>query len=264
MMEHLSSVEKLTQLWKHKQQRILSVYFTAGYPSLESTMEIASNLQQAGADLIEIGIPYSDPVADGPTIQASNQKALENGMTLERLMRQLDSLEQLDIPVILMGYFNPILQYGVEKFCHDCYQRGVSGLIIPDLPVQEYLEHYQQVFKKYHLQNIFLITPQTDEDRIRWIDQHSGSFIYAVSDASITGAKSGISSAQQDYFERLQRMNLKQPFLIGFGISNHQTFSFACDYARGAIIGSAFIEVLRDADDLSDAIQNFVHNIKGT
>jgi tryptophan synthase alpha chain len=263
-MEHLTSIKKFTQLSEQQEQGLLSVYFTAGYPELENTVEIAKALQEAGADLIEIGIPYSDPVADGPTIQESNQKALQNGMTLEVLMQQLNGQqEQLEIPVILMGYFNPILQYGVERFCSDCHDRGISGLIIPDLPIQEYLEHYQQVFGKYNLENIFLITPQTGEDRIRWIDEHTGSFIYAVSDASITGAKSGISSTQEDYFQRLKRMRLKRPFLIGFGISNRQTFQFACSYASGAIIGSAFIQVLREADDLKIAIQKFVHSIKG-
>ena len=263
-MEHLSSTEKLAHLWQQKPEGILSVYFTAGYPGLGDTMEIARELQEAGADLIEIGIPYSDPVADGPTIQESNQQALQNGMTLEVLMQQLDSREyHLEIPIILMGYFNPILQYGVERFCSDCHQRGISGLIIPDLPIQEYLDHYQAIFQRYNLPNVFLITPQTSEDRIRWIDNHSESFIYAVSDASITGAKSGISSAQQGYFKKLRQMGLKHPFLIGFGISNHQTFRFACDYASGAIIGSAFIEVLRKAEDLGNDIRNFVHSIKG-
>jgi tryptophan synthase alpha chain len=193
-MEQLSHTDKLTRLLEKKQQDVLSVYYTAGYPGLENTLEIAEFLQQGGADLIEIGIPYSDPVADGPTIQQSNQKALENGMTLELLMEQLKPLDDaVDIPVILMGYFNPILQYGVERFCMDCSQRGISGLIIPDLPVQEYLDSYQAIFKRFGLHNVFLITPQTSDQRIRWIDEHSHSFIYAVSDASITGAKSGIS-----------------------------------------------------------------------
>ncbi len=263
-MEHLSSIEKLTQLWDQQGDGLLSVYFTAGYPQLENTMQIAKELEQAGADLIEIGIPYSDPVADGPTIQESNQKALQNGMTLEVLMRQLEASEfQVDIPVILMGYFNPILQYGVERFCRDCSDRGISGLIIPDLPIQEYLNHYQDIFDQFNLKNIFLITPQTSEDRIRWIDEHTGSFIYAVSDASITGAKTGISGAQEEYFRKLQAMQLKHPFLIGFGISNKETFRFACDYASGAIIGSAFIEVLSKAEDLGADIRNFVYSIKG-
>lgn len=245
-----------------KSSNILSIYYTAGYPKLEDTIQIARHLQQSGADLIEMGIPYSDPVADGPTIQGSNQKALENGMTLELLMKQLESINNLSIPIILMGYFNPILQYGVERFCANCQQRGIKAVIIPDLPVQEYLDHYQQIFKQNNLHNIFLITPQTSEERIRWIDENSESFIYAVSDASITGAKSVINDAQLAYFERLQAMKLKHPFLIGFGISDHQTFSLACKFAQGAIIGSAFINVLKEATKLEPAIHEFVHSVK--
>jgi len=263
-MEQLSHTDNLTRLLQKKPQDVLSVYYTAGYPGLDNTLEIAVLLQQAGADLIEIGMPYSDPVADGPTIQQSNQQALDNGMTLELMMDQLKSLDQkLEIPVILMGYFNPILQYGVERFCNDCHQRGISGLIIPDLPVQEYLDQYQPIFTRFGLHNVFLITPQTSDQRIRWIDEHSQSFIYAVSDASITGAKSGISIEQEQYFKRLQSLNLKHPFLIGFGISDHQTFKKACTYARGAIIGSAFINVLREANDLKEAVPKFVHAVKG-
>lgn len=262
-MEKLSGLDRITQLMQ-KDDKILSVYFTAGYPRLEQTLEIARHLQDSGADLIEIGMPYSDPVADGPTIQQSNQQALNNGMTLDLLMEQLESLKALvHIPVILMGYFNPILQYGIEGFCADCQCRGISALIIPDLPVKEYLEHYREIFEKHHLHNIFLITPQTSDERIRWIDQNSKSFIYAVSDASITGAKSGISKSQETYFERLKSMGLTHPFLIGFGISDHQTFSMACSYAKGAIIGSAFIDVLREASDLGAAIRTFVHSVKG-
>ncbi len=263
-MEKISSTDKLASLWHREAGEILSVYFTAGYPKLHQTSEIAAKLQESGADLIEIGMPYSDPVADGPTIQQSNQVALENGMTLELLMEQLLSFEQnISIPVILMGYFNPILQYGVERFCQHCGERGVSGLIIPDLPVQEYLDHYQQVFQEFNLHNIFLITPQTSDQRIRWIDRHSSSFIYAVSDASITGARSGISERQEAYFKRLQSLDLQHPFLIGFGISDNETFRKACQYAKGAIIGSAFINALKEADELGDGIENFVHSIKG-
>ena len=262
-MEKIIGTDKLKSLMQRTEGGILSVYFTAGFPELHHTINIASKLQEAGADLIEIGMPYSDPVADGPTIQQSNQKALENGMTLEILMKQLDSLQDnIRIPVILMGYFNPILQYGVERFCADCHQRGVSGLIIPDLPVQEYLDHYQQFFHRYDLHNVFLITPQTSDQRIRWIDNHSKSFIYAVSDASITGAKSGISTEQEGYFQRLKSLNLEHPYLIGFGISDRQTFTKACQYAHGAIIGSAFINVLQQAGDLDQAIVNFVRSIK--
>ncbi|TDI70774.1 MAG: tryptophan synthase subunit alpha [Bacteroidetes bacterium] len=257
------SNHRIVDLIEKNNRGILSIYFTAGYPNLEDTMAIALHLQKSGADLIEIGIPYSDPVADGPTIQESNQRALENGMDLELLMAQLKSTRaDIDIPIILMGYFNPILQYGVERFCADCQQRGIDGLIIPDLPVQEYLTHYQHIFKQHDLHNIFLITPQTSEARIRWIDENSESFIYAVSDSSITGAKRDINDRQIAYFERLQSMKLKHPFIIGFGISDQKTFNLACKFAKGAIIGSAFINVLREATDLEPAIHQFVQSVK--
>jgi tryptophan synthase alpha chain len=203
-------------------------------------------------------------VADGPTIQISNQQALNNGMTVEILMQQLETMrDHLQIPVILMGYINPILQYGMEEFCEHCQQRGVDGLIIPDLPMQEYLDHYQHIFNQCGLHNIFLITPQTSDERIHWIDHQSTSFIYAVSDASITGAKSGISDQQQHYFQRLNSLELKNPLLIGFGISDRATFNIACQYAKGAIIGSAFIKVLRESVNLSGDVNKFVHSIKG-
>jgi len=257
------SNHRIVDLIEKNNRGILSIYFTAGYPNLEDTMAIALHLQKSGADLIEIGIPYSDPVADGPTIQESNQRALENGMNLDLLMGQLKSTRaDIGIPIILMGYFNPILQYGVERFCVDCQQRGIDGLIIPDLPVQEYLTHYQHIFKQHDLHSIFLITPQTSEARIRWIDENSESFIYAVSDSSITGAKRDINDRQIAYFERLQSMKLKHPFIIGFGISDQKTFNLACKFAKGAIIGSAFINVLREATDLEPAIHQFVQSVK--
>ena len=262
-MEKVTSIDRLNNLMQ-QEQRVLSVYFTAGYPKLRDTLNIADSLERSGADLIEIGIPYSDPVADGPTIQGSNQKALENGMTIEVLMEQLEGLrDRIRIPVILMGYVNPILQYGVEAFCQACKERGVDGLIIPDLPIQEYLEQDQTVFSKHGLHNIYLITPQTSDERIRWIDEHSTSFIYAVSDASITGAKSGIGEHQIDYFKRLQELELKSPLLIGFGISDRTTFETACQYAKGAIIGSAFIKVLSRTNDLDNNISSYIHSVKG-
>lgn len=263
-MQNVTSTDRLRELMRREQGEVLSVYYTAGYPALCDTLGIARNLEQSGADLIEIGMPYSDPVADGPTIQASNQKALDNGMTIEILMEQLKNMrDHLQIPVILMGYVNPILQYGMEEFGKACQQRGVDGLIIPDLPIQEYLDHYQHIFKRYGIHNIYLITPQTSEERIRWIDDQSTSFIYAVSDASITGAKSGISEQQQQYFQRINSLKLKNPLLIGFGISDRATFHTACQYAKGAIIGSAFINVLRESKELNNGIQKFVHAIKG-
>jgi len=262
-MRKVFNKERIIEIINNSEHGLLSIYYTAGYPNLDHTLEIARNLERSGADMIEIGMPYSDPVADGPTIQESNQKALENGMTLNLLMKQLEPARtQVRVPIILMGYFNPILQYGVERFCADCQQRGIDALIIPDLPVQEYLDYYQVIFKQYDLHNIFLITPQTSDERIRWIDENSESFIYAVSDASITGAKKDISMNQVRYFKRLKSMNLKHPYLIGFGISDHKTYRLACDFADGAIIGSAFINVLREADDLESAIAQFVQFVK--
>ncbi|MDH3708449.1 MAG: tryptophan synthase subunit alpha [Cyclobacteriaceae bacterium] len=256
---------RISRLLNQVPQGILSVYFTAGYPNLEDTLPIACSLAAAGVDLIEIGIPYSDPVADGPTIQGSNHIALQNGMNLKLLLDQLESLRlKTDIPVILMGYLNPILQYGVEQFCKECQIRGVDGLIIPDLPMQEYLDHYQQVFQRYHLHNIFLVTPQTTPERIQWIDRHSQSFIYAVSDASITGSTRDLSSAQKTYFEKLRNLELNHPFLIGFGIHDYQTFSEACQFAQGAIIGSAFIKILSKGHKLTETVNNFVKSIKSS
>lgn len=262
-MEELEKVHRIKRLFSQERDKILSVYFTAGYPQLDDTMAIVRNLSKAGADMIEIGMPYSDPVADGPTIQQSNQQALENGMSVKLLMEQLKPLrEYTDIPVILMGYANPVIQYGVEQFCKDCADRGIDGLIIPDLPMQEYLDHYHNLFQQYGLHNVFLITPQTSEERIRWIDSHSDSFIYAVADASITGSVKDISNQQQSYFKKLQDMKLIHPFLIGFGIYNHETFNLASEFASGAIIGSAFIKVLRGVSDLESVVNQFVQSIK--
>ena len=212
-------------------------------------------------DIIEIGIPYSDPIADGPTIQDSSQKALDAGMSLKLLMRQLQDLRKhVKIPVILMGYINPVLQYGFTKFCQDCKEVGIDGVILPDLPMQEYAEMYQVTFEEYGIYNIFLMTPQTSEKRVLQINNASKGFIYMVSSASITGAKQEVSQAQIDYFERIQKMNLSVQRLIGFGISNKETFDNACQYASGAIIGSAFINQL-NKDDSDEAITSFVGSI---
>lgn len=262
-MRKVFNKERIIEILNTREDGLLSIYYTAGYPDLDDTLDIARYLERSGADMIEIGMPYSDPVADGPTIQESNQKALENGMNLSLLMKQLENTRTyVRVPIILMGYFNPILQYGVERFCADCQKRGIDALIIPDLPVQEYLNNYQDIFKRYDLHNIFLVTPQTSEKRIRWIDENSESFIYAVSDASITGVKKGISETQITYFKRLKSMNLKHPYLIGFGISDHKTYRLACDFAAGAIIGSAFINTLRETRDLEQAIAQFVQSVK--
>lgn len=226
-------------------KKLLSIYFTAGYPNLKDTTTIIQDLEKNGVDMIEIGLPFSDPLADGPTIQASSTQALKNGMTSKVLFEQLkDIRETVRIPLIIMGYFNPMLQYGVEAFCKKCAEVGIDGLIIPDLPVDVYNEEYKAIFEKHGLINVFLITPQTSDERIRFIDSISKGFIYMVSSASVTGGSSGFGVAQTDYFKRISTMNLKNPQVIGFGISNHETFMQATEFAKGAIIGSAFIKHL--------------------
>lgn len=224
-------------------KKLLSIYFTAGYPSLNDTAKIIQDLEQHGVDMIEIGLPFSDPLADGPTIQESSTVALKNGMTTQLLFEQLkDIRKSVNIPLIIMGYFNPMMQYGIEAFCAKCQEIGIDGLIIPDLPVNEYHEHYQETFEKYGLINVFLITPQTSDKRIRFIDDVSNGFIYMVSSASTTGAKSTFGDTQQQYFKRIEALNLKNPQIVGFGISNNETFMQATKTAKGAIIGSAFIK----------------------
>lgn len=224
-------------------KKLLSIYFTAGYPTLNDTASIIHNLEKNGVDMIEIGLPFSDPLADGPTIQASSTKALNNGMTTEVLFKQLKDIRKtVKIPLIIMGYFNPMFQYGIEEFCKKCQEIGIDGLIIPDLPVDVYHEEYQSVFEKYGLINVFLITPQTSNKRIQYIDSISNGFIYMVSSASTTGAQSGFGDEQTQYFKRIHKMNLKNPQIIGFGISNNTTFTQATQYAKGAIIGSAFVK----------------------
>jgi len=258
------TTNRLDQLFERKQENILSIYYTAGFPSLGDTVPIAEHIQEAGADIIEIGMPFSDPLADGPTIQRSSLKALENGMTIKLLFEQISNIrKQVKIPIILMGYLNPAMQYGLERFCEDCQQAGVDALILPDLPMQEYLDEYKQLFESYGLYNIFLISPQTSEERIRLIDENSHGFIYMVSSASITGARSGISEEQIDYFKRIENMQLKHSTLIGFGISNHETYAKACTYSKGAIIGSAFIKVLEKSSDLKDDIRKYIDAVRG-
>lgn len=244
-------------------KRILSIYYTAGYPTLESTLDIADMLEKSGADFLEIGFPYSDPVADGPIIQHSSSVALQNGMTLNRLFEQLDTLRpRISIPILLMGYFNPVLQYGVERFCETCHEVGVDGVIVPDLPLYEYETLYQPLFQKNELSNIFLVTPQTTEDRIRKIDQLTTGFIYLLSSSATTGKNLAVSESTEAYFARIQAMNLQHPVVIGFGISDHQTFRRATDYADGAIVGSAFVRLLGDKDYL-EKIPGFIHQLKG-
>ena len=242
--------------------RLLSIYYTAGYPQLHSTLNIALKLEKAGVDFLEIGFPYSDPVADGPVIQRSSEKALQNGMTLDVLFNDLKNLrEHVSIPVFLMGYFNPVLQYGVESFCKACKEVGVNGAIIPDLPLYEYEELYQKIFEENGIANIFLVTPQTSEERIRKIDELSNSFIYLLSSNATTGKNLNVGDESEKYFERIKSMDLKSPIIIGFGISNAETFDKATQYAQGAIVGTAFVRML-DELDYENKIDNFIKNIK--
>ena len=228
-------------------KKILSIYFSAGYPNLNDTVQIIQDLEKNGVDLIEIGLPFSDPLADGPTIQESSTKALQNGMTTQVLFDQLKDIRKtVSIPLIIMGYFNPMMQYGVEAFCAKCAEIGIDGLIIPDLPVDVYANEFQTIFEKHGLINVFLITPQTSDERIHFIDSVSNGFIYMVSSASVTGSQSGFGNTQEEYFERIAKMNLKNPQIIGFGINNAETFNQATQYAKGAIIGSAYINHLTE------------------
>jgi tryptophan synthase alpha chain len=256
-------MNRIQKLFADKKNNILSVYYTAGFPSLNDTVAIAKYLSAAGADIIEIGIPFSDPVADGPTIQESNKIALDNGMTTKILLKQIAEIRKtVDTPIILMGYFNPVMQYGVEKFARDAVKAGADGLILPDLPFYEYEENYKELFDSLDLGNTFLISPTTSEERIRKIDRASKGFVYAVSSSSTTGAKTGFAQEQIDYFTRLKEYKLSNPLLIGFGISDHETFSKASQYGAGAIVGSAFITLLRNSKDLETDINNFVKRLK--
>lgn len=239
---------------------ILSIYFTAGFPNLEDTVSIIQKLEENGVDMIEIGMPFSDPLADGPTIQASSTKALKNGMSCNVLFEQLKDIRQkVSIPLVIMGYFNPIMQFGIEEFCKKCAEIGIDGLIIPDLPIDVYENELQTTFEKYNLINVFLITPQTSSERIHYIDRISKGFIYMVSSAGVTGAKNSFRETQIDYFQKIKKMNLKTPKIIGFGISNSETFLQATQYAEGAIIGSAFIKHLK-ANGVNN-IDKFISNI---
>lgn len=241
--------------------KLLSIYFTAGYPKLDDTVEILQLLEKDGVDMIEIGLPFSDPLADGPTIQESSQVALKNGMTTEILFQQLKDIRKMvSIPLLIMGYFNPVLQFGVENFCKKCAEVGIDGLILPDLPLAEYEEHYAEIFKKYDLLNIFLITPQTSEERIRMIDTASEGFIYMVSSASVTGSSSGFGVSQEEYFKRVESLQLKNPQIVGFGINNSGTFQRATKHAKGAIIGSAFIKMLSEKG--LAGISSFIKSIR--
>lgn len=257
-------MNRIDKLFQEKQSPVLSVYFTAGYPHLDSTAIILKTLAAAGADMIEIGMPFSDPMADGPVIQHSNEVALRNGMSVKLLFNQLSEIrKETDIPLLLMGYLNPVIQFGVENFCRECNKTGIDGVILPDLPPLVYSEEYLSVFNKYNLYNILLISPQSSIERITAIDKISRGFIYMVSSSAVTGTKAGFSDDQKLYFKRVKDLKLKNPCLIGFGISNIETFITAAKYARGGIIGSAFLKTLDREGDLNETIRQFVTEIKG-
>ncbi len=254
---------RLISLFEKKSHKILSIFYTAGFPGKHDTIRIAKILEEAGADIIEIGIPFSDPVADGPTIQASNKVALDAGMTLPLLLEQVKEIrKQVKLPIVLMGYLNPVMQYGVERFIKDAKAAGADGLILPDLPVNEFQKFYQKSMEEVGLCMSFLISPTTSEERIRMIDSLSSGFVYAVSASSTTGTKGSFNPDQIAYFERLAALQMKNPHLIGFGIHDHSTFTQACQYAPGAIIGSAFIAMLEKSADLEKDIHTFVTSLK--
>jgi tryptophan synthase alpha chain len=253
-------VNLIYNILKEKSSNNLSIYFTAGFPELYDTTKVIQELSNAKVDFIEVGLPYSDPLADGPTIQKSSQKALQNGINLDIVFDQLLQIKRTNkTPLVLMGYLNQLLKYGEEKFCQKVVDCGIDTLILPDLPMVEYENHYQSLFDSYGINNVFLITPQTTDERILKIDSYTKSFIYMVASSAITGAKGEISEEQIAYFKRIKSMNLRSKLIIGFGISDHQTFSKACEFAHGAIIGSAFIENLENNG--VDKIDEFIGSI---
>jgi len=255
---------KINQLFEQrKDQKLLSLYFCAGCPTLEATGEVIKTMQRRGIAMIEVGIPFSDPLADGPVIQSAATQALKNGMNLRTLFAQLKAIkDEVEIPLVLMGYLNPILHYGIEEFCKSCVESGVSGMIIPDLPFKDYLDIVKPVADKYDLRVIMLITPETSEERIRFIDDHTDGFIYMVSSAAITGAQKSFDEAKQEYFRRINGMNLRNPRMIGFGISNKQTLEAAQQNAAGAIIGSKFVTLLNESKDADEALDKLFDALK--
>lgn len=254
-------MNRLEELFTRKNKNILNVYCTAGYPQLNSTLEVMKALQDNGADIVELGMPYSDPLADGPVIQASNAQALQNGMTMQLLFEQLrDFRKEIYIPVILMGNINPVLQFGFENFCKQCASLPVDGIILPDLPEYEFENEYGTIIKRFGLYFIFLITPETSEERIKKLDALSTGFLYAVSSSSTTGNEKDFNDVEQ-YLERLKNMHLKNPVLVGFGIKDKTTFQSACKYANGAIIGTAYIKALKNSGDIQTATKTFLNSI---
>ncbi|MDR1129779.1 MAG: tryptophan synthase subunit alpha [Prevotellaceae bacterium] len=248
-------MNRISKLFNEKQKNILSIYFTTGYPHFDDTLTIIKELETQGADMVEIGIPFSDPMADGPVIQQSGTVALNNGMTLKKLFAQLEKVrDEVSIPLIMMGYLNPVMQFGLEAFCSECKRTGVDGIIIPDLPFNDYIKNFKSLGEKYGLEFIMLITPETSEERIRLIDENTSGFIYMVSTASTTGAKDSFDEKTLSYFRRIDGMNLKNPRLIGFGISNKTTLDAAFANAGGAIIGSEFIRLLGSERSIEAAV----------
>ena len=256
-------MNRIDRLFSGSPQRLLSIYFCAGAPTPEGTADVIRSLAREGVDMIEIGIPFSDPMADGPVIQDAATKALRNGMTLEKLFSQLEGIRRdVDIPLILMGYLNPVFRYGFEAFCKRCVEVGVDGMIIPDLPFKDYMESYKAVAERYGLRFIMLITPETSEERVRLIDAHTSGFIYMVSSAATTGAQQDFDAQKQAYFRKIEQMNLRIPRMVGFGISNKQTFDAACEHASGGIIGSRFVTLLDQAGgDATAAIRQLKADI---
>lgn len=256
-------MNRLKNCFLNKKNQVLSIFFTAGFPNLEDTLPIIQYLSNAGVDIIEIGFPFSDPLADGPIIQNSNQIAIKNGMNLKLLFQQLKNVrEYTQIPLILMGYLNPILQFGIKEFFENCSNIGIDGLILPDMPLEYYQNHFKNYFESYNIANIFLITPQTSSERIHLLDKITNGFLYVVSSNTVTGGNSMLEN-QITYFQRIQSYNLQNPTLIGFGIHNKKTFDFACQFSHGAIIGSAFIQFLKNSNGVNqNNIREFVQSIK--
>lgn len=257
-------MNRINTLFRNKKSNILSIYFTAGYPEPGDTLEIIKELDKAGVDMIEIGMPFSDPVADGPVIQRSSEIALSNGMSVDHLFEQLSSVREItDIPIILMGYINPVFRFGMEKFLTRCNSAGIDGTIIPDLPVEEYLESYESLFLNHNILNIFLVSPQSSDERIKYLDRISKGFLYIVSSSATTGGTSNFSQSNIAYFENLNKLNLRSPKLIGFGISDVRSYNKACEFSNGVIIGSAFIRSLEEKNPLPAKINGFVKSIRG-
>ncbi len=256
-------MERLKELFDRKKNKVLNMYCTAGYPKPDSTLAVMKALQDNGADLIELGMPYSDPLADGPVIQASGNIALEGGMTIKKLFQQLENFRQaIHLPVLLMGYMNPVLQYGFEKFCKEAARVGVDGLILPDLPMYEFDAEYGDIIKKNNLDFVFLVTPETSEERIKELDKRSTGFLYAVSSSSTTGTDKNFVSVST-YLQKLENLHLSNPILVGFGIKDKQSFDDACAHSNGAIIGTAYIKALENTDDVTASTKDFLQKVLG-